>query len=153
MSITLSIFSSPSSFLNMPSIWLEPLILFASAGYKTSDNKVDFPEPETPVMQVKMPSGISTLIFFKLCSLTPFNFKNVPFPLRRFLGIVMLIAPDRYCPVRLSLTFIICSGVPWATTFPPWTPAPGPKSTMWSAVRSVCSSCSTTIKVLPRLRR
>ena len=31
-----------------------------------------------------------------------------------------------------------------ATTSPPWTPAPGPMSTTWSAVRIASSSCSTT---------
>jgi hypothetical protein len=33
--------------------------------------KVDFPEPETPVTQVKTPNGISTLIFFKLLADAP----------------------------------------------------------------------------------
>ena len=36
---------------------------------------------------------------------------------------------------------------------PPCTPAPGPKSTTWSAWRIASSSCSTTITVLPRSRR
>jgi hypothetical protein len=44
-------------------------------------------------------------------------------------------------------------GVPWATTSPPCTPAPGPMSTTWSAARIASSSCSTTITVLPRSRR
>ena len=44
------------------------------------------------------------------------------------------------------------STVPWATTSPPWIPAPGPRSTTWSAVRMVSSSCSTTTTVFPRSR-
>ncbi len=30
---------------------------------------------------------------------------------------------------------MISSGVPWATIWPPWMPAPGPMSTTWSAVQ------------------
>ena len=41
---------------------------------------------------------------------------------------------------------------PAATIWPPCSPAPGPRSTMWSAARIVPSSCSTTITVLPRSR-
>ena len=47
---------------------------------------------------------------------------------------------------------IISSIVPWATTSPPCIPARGPISTIWSAALMVSSSCSTTIKVLPRSR-
>ena len=36
---------------------------------------------------------------------------------------------------------------------PPWTPAPGPRSTTWSAARMASSSCSTTMTVLPMSRR
>jgi len=49
--------------------------------------------------------------------------------------------------------FRTCFSVPCATTSPPCTPAPGPRSTTWSAVRIASSSCSTTITVLPRSRR
>ena len=48
---------------------------------------------------------------------------------------------------------MISAGVPSATISPPWTPAPGPMSTTWSAARIASSSCSTTITVLPRSRR
>ena len=44
---------------------------------------------------------------------------------------------------------ITSSTGPAATTCPPRTPGPGPKSTMWSAARIVSSSCSTTTTVLP----
>jgi len=48
---------------------------------------------------------------------------------------------------------LMSAGLPWATISPPCTPAPGPMSTMWSAVAIASSSCSTTITVLPRSRR
>ena len=41
---------------------------------------------------------------------------------------------------------------PVQMTFPPWTPAPGPISTIKSAARIVSSSCSTTITVFPLSR-
>src|ERR687885_328273 len=62
----------------------------------------------------------------------------------------MTRAPARNCPVADPSTAITSSGVPSATTWPPCSPAPGPRSTMWSAARIVPSSCSTTITVLPR---
>ena len=40
---------------------------------------------------------------------------------------------------------------PLCTMWPPCSPAPGPMSTIQSAVRMVSSSCSTTISVLPSL--
>jgi hypothetical protein len=41
---------------------------------------------------------------------------------------------------------------PEYTTSPPFSPAPGPMSTIQSAVRMVASSCSTTMRVFPRSR-
>lgn len=42
----------------------------------------------------------------------------------------MVLAPERYWPVRDRGSAMISSTVPAATTSPPWTPAPGPMSTM-----------------------
>ena len=42
--------------------------------------------------------------------------------------------------------------MPEWTTCPPCSPAPGPMSTTQSAVAMVSSSCSTTMRVLPRSR-
>ena len=42
--------------------------------------------------------------------------------------------------------------MPEWTTWPPCSPAPGPMSTAQSATRMVSSSCSTTMRVLPRSR-
>jgi hypothetical protein len=35
---------------------------------RISKASVDLPEPETPVITVKRPRGISTSMFFRLCS-------------------------------------------------------------------------------------
>ena len=71
---------------------------------------------------------------------------------RRLVGVSIVAAPDRYWPVSDSPTSWTSAAVPWATIRPPCSPAPGPRSTRWSAARIVCSSCSTTITVLPRSR-
>ena len=46
----------------------------------------------------------------------------------------------------------ISSIVPAVSNSPPRTPGPGPKSTIVSAASMVSSSCSTTMRVLPRSR-
>ena len=40
---------------------------------------MDFPLPETPVTQVKLPVGILRLTLFKLFPLAPFISTNLPF--------------------------------------------------------------------------
>src|SRR5437667_2016345 len=37
----------------------------------TSNAKLDFPEPESPVTRASVPRGISTLMFFRLCCRAP----------------------------------------------------------------------------------
>ena len=72
---------------------------------------------------------------------------------RRSRGTGIARLPDRYWPVSdAGSRARPASGVPSATTWPPCSPAPGPRSTRWSAARIVPSSCSTTITVLPRSR-
>ena len=87
------------------------------------------PPPDTPVMQVNTPSGISAVTSFRLLARAPTTFSVLPLGLRRFLGIGIWRTPVRYCPVMLSALAMIASGVPWATMCPPWMPAPGPMST------------------------
>ena len=55
----------------------------------------------------------------------------------------------RQRPVTDSGAAMMSATVPWATTVPPRTPAPGPMSMTCSARRMVSSSCSTTTSVLP----
>ena len=88
-----------------------------------------FPEPETPVMQVITPNGISTSIFFKLFSLAPLIVRK-PVGFLRSFGTGIWILPLRYAPVTESGFCMISSAVPHATTCPPCEPAPGPISTM-----------------------
>ncbi len=107
--------------------------------------KVDLPPPETPVTAVNRPSGMSTVMFLRLLARAPLTVSRRPrVGLRRSLGAAICLKPVRYCPVRLFGLAITSSGVPSATTSPPCTPAPGPMSTTWSAVRIASSSCSTT---------
>ena len=115
---------------------------------------VDFPEPDTPVTQVNKPTGISKFTFFKLLPDAPLSFSHFFLSSAvRFLGISILSAPDKNFPVMEFGFSIISSAFPCAITCPPCTPAPGPISIIWSAARIASSSCSTTITVLPRLRR
>ena len=119
---------------------------------------VDLPEPLTPVTTVITFNGILTLIFFKLCSAQPINSMAL-FHLRRFVGTGICFSPQIYFAViDLLITsesepiFIIFSMSPSKTTSPPLTPAYGPMSMIWSALRIISSSCSTTMTVLPMSR-
>ena len=90
--------------------------------------RVDFPEPDTPVTTVKVPSGNFTDRFFRLCSDAPVISKTLPLPARLSAGIGIYFLWLRYCPVIDSLQAIILFTSPSATTFPPADPAPGPIS-------------------------
>ena len=92
--------------------------------------KVDFPEPETPVKTVILPSGISISRFFKLFLWAFFTCKNSPLPSRNLSGIGINLSPDKYFPVKESLVLIMSSILPFATILPPLTPAFGPISTI-----------------------
>ena len=111
-----------------------------------------FPEPETPVTHINWPSGNFTLIFFRLCSVHLIASKYLPVNFLLCFGTSICFLPDKYCPVIDSGTFSISSAVPWAITYPPWTPAPGPISITWSAAYIVSVSCSTTITEFPKSR-
>src|SRR5204862_1664291 len=55
----------------------------------------------------------------------------------------------RYWPVTDAATRATLSGVPWATTRPPASPAPGPKSMIQSARFTTSRWCSITSTVCP----
>ena len=57
--------------------------------------KLDLPEPETPVMQVKVPSGIAAVTFCRLLARAPWTVSLRPLPLRRFFGISIWRVPLR----------------------------------------------------------
>ena len=144
-------FDRPLIFSNLPGFtrFILPR-LCCTAFMNTSLTSVDFPEPETPVTRMSFPSGNLTLICFRLFSEAPITSTFFPVPLRLVSGTLMTFLPDRYCPVMEFSDFMISSGVPSATSSPPWMPAPGPMSTIQSALSIVSSSCSTTISELPR---
>ena len=87
---SLSILSKPKIFLNFPGFSFELYNLEATALQSISLIKLLFPLPDTPVTQVKVPSGISTSIFFKLCSSAPLIFRNFLLPFLLFFGISIL---------------------------------------------------------------
>ena len=111
----------------------------------------DLPEPDTPVMTVNTPIGISTSMFFKLLTdalwIVSIFFLSMG---RLLMGTGMNFLPDRYWPVMDSGVLMMSSMLPCATTSPPNVPAPGPMSIRWSAALIVSSSCSTTTIELPR---
>ena len=54
-----------------PGLVCFPFTTFSSLFCKTSTTNDDFPEPETPVTTVKIPSGKLTSSFFKLYAVAP----------------------------------------------------------------------------------
>ena len=126
--------------------------LWASDRSTMSFTRVDFPEPDTPVTATSEPSGKSTSTSSRLCSRAP-STRSTPLPGRRTAGTGIFRVPDRYCPVSEAVLATRPSTGPEWTIWPPCSPAPGPTSTTWSAIRMVSSSCSTTMTVLPRSRR
>ena len=149
----LSIFSRPSIALWGKGRSLAPCSLEARALYKISLIKVDLPLPLTPVTTVNTPKGIATSIFFKLLPVAPRISSRRPSGSRRCLGTGIYFLPLRYWPVIEAGTPAISAAVPWATTSPPCSPAPGPMSRISSAAYMVSSSCSTTSRLLPKSRR
>ena len=74
------------------------------AWYNVCNINVDFPLPETPVMQVKLPVGILRFTLFKLFPVAPLISTNLPFLARRlFFGISIIFLFERYWPVILFL--------------------------------------------------
>ena len=155
MSTTLSRYSIPSTASKAAVCGLvAPFKALAAMGYKVLLIRVDLPEPETPVTQVIRPIGMVKLTFCRLLPLAPrMRSCLAGFCGRRRVGTAIPSLPDRYWPVMEASLLRISSRLPWAITWPPWTPAPGPISTIWSAARIASSSCSTTITVLPISRR
>src|ERR1035437_20 len=101
------------------------------------------PEPATPVTTTSTPSGISTSTSRRLCAVAP-RISSAPVGVRT----VSLSAArsSRWRPVRVPLDRSP-SAVPSKQTVPPAAPAPGPRSTTWSAIAIVSGLCSTTSTV------
>ncbi len=107
------------------------------------------PEPATPVTTTSTPSGTSTSTSRRLCVVAP-RIGSVPVGSRT----VSLTAArsSRWRPVMVPLARSP-STVPSKQRVPPPVPAPGPRSTTWSAIAITSGLCSTTSTVLPLSRR
>ena len=128
MSMTLSRCSSPRIVSQGAGVWRAPLRRRDAVLNSVSMVRVDLPPPETPLTQTNLPSGKSAVTSFRLLPVALTTVTFLPLPLRRVSGTGMPRVPDRYWPVRLFGSAAIWSGVPWLTTVPPCTPAPGPMS-------------------------
>ena len=97
-------------------------------GYNVSLINVDFPLPETPVTAIVRPKGNSTLIFFKLFPLQPFNVSFFS-DFLLFLGTSIESSWFKNLAVIVE-DFNIFSKVPSKIMLPPFFPAFGPISIM-----------------------
>ena len=151
MAISLSRCSRPSMLSWSPGLPSPPFRSRRRASTRMSLTSELLPEPDTPVTQTNTPSGISTSMFLQV--VVPWRRgPPVPLPLAGAAGggdLDLPACPTDTGPVTLSGCGDDRASGPAATTRPPRTPGPGPKSTMWSAARIVSSSCSTTTTVLP----
>ena len=68
----------------------------ASVFFRILLTKVDFPEPETPVTAMNLPSGKRAVTSFKLFSAAPVNSIKRPLPTRRSVGTGIARFPERY---------------------------------------------------------
>ena len=142
--------SKPWIFLKGFEIKFDLLRLLLMAGNNVWLIKVDFPDPETPVIQTRFPKGIFKSTFFKLFPVQPEISINSFELIEWLFSISIFLFPEIYSPVNdLSSLTNLLKG-PEKQTAPPWTPAPGPISIMWSAASIVSWSCSTTTTVFPR---
>ena len=85
--------------------------------------KLVLPEPETPVTQVNVPTGIWTVMSFKLCSFAPLITRNLPVPLRRSAETGVFIPAREILAGKRARTIVISARLPCATISPPVTPA------------------------------
>ena len=119
ISITLSRYSMPSIPSCLPARVFAPFNSFASLLYIISFTSELLPEPDTPVIQVNVPSGIFTSMPFRLFSRAPFISRKLPFPVRRFSGSSIFFTPDKYWPVIESAQLIIVLASPSQIILPP----------------------------------
>ena len=106
------------------------------------------PDPATPVTTTSTPSGMSTSTSCRLLVLAP-RTSSTPDGVRT--DGFREARSSRCRPVSVPLARSP-STVPSNTTSPPAVPAPGPRSTTWSAIAIASGLCSTTSTVLPLSR-
>ena len=121
-----------------------PLPTSSSSAWLT---RLDLPEPEIPVTDVKQPNGKSTFKSLRLLRVTPSNF-NQPLGSRRN-GFDTRFSANKYSRVCDASICAKPAGGPLYNTCPPCSPAAGPTSISQSARRMVSRSCSTTNNELP----
>ncbi len=115
---------------------------FVRLATSTSSTRVLFPDPETPVITVRRCKGMGTSMFCRLRRLAPCTIRNLSGAEQRASSGSRRLRRLKYSPVAVA-AFQSSSGVPWKTTSPPCQPAPGPRSTAWSALTAARRSCST----------
>lgn len=123
----------------------------ASPCARTSNTRVDLPEPDGPVTVTRHPAGMSASRWSRLNRVA----LRISIGAHRGVHGAALGASGRARkrPVAESGAAARSASDPSATTRPPQAPAPGPRSTRWSAARMTSRSCSMTSTVLPRSRR
>ena len=152
--MTLSRCSSPSILSHLISLLSFALLSIKELiGSRVWLIKDDFPDPDTPVIHVKIPIGISAEIFWRLFSEELIILITLSFGATLFVGTLIPFSPVKYLAVIEFLLLSIALRSPSAQISPPCFPAPGPISIIWSAHLIASSSCSTTITVFPRLLR
>ena len=136
--------STPRISSCAPGIVLARCSRRANALYSTSSISELLPPPLTPVTAVSTPKGIRAVTFCRLFWRAPtISSQSIGTPVkrcqdwpsganstRRLVGTGMAFLPPRYGPVTEPRRLAIWPGVPAATIWPPFLPAPGPKSQM-----------------------
>src|SRR5207247_6170951 len=102
----------PVSMTPVPETGSAPCRVAFMDSNKHSWTNVDLPDPETPVMHVIKPSGISTSIFFRLCLAAFLSLIVLGPGNRRFFGLETFSSPLRYLPVSEAVHFVTPSSLP-----------------------------------------
>ena len=127
-----------------------------SPATRLSSTSVVFPEPDTPVTQVRRPFGMRAS---SGCTVWMVSVSSVMAPSsKRCSGATgvrtrTFAVPAKNGPMRLAGFASTAATDPWAITCPPSAPEPGPISMRWFAWRSTATSWSTITTELPSDRR
>ena len=119
-----------------------------------SKARVDLPEPDTPVTTVNRPRGISTSMFFRLCSRALWMRIDVPryWPRgsRTAGGVLNASSYSRSALPVCDVAWVMTSaGGPSHTSSPPASPPSGPRSMIQSEARITSRLCSMTTSEWP----
>ena len=98
----------PLILLCFAGLFLDELSIELTDLNMVSITRVDFPPPETPVTQVKVPKGKEVVMFFKFPEASTTSSNN-PIPFLLFLGISIFYSPDKYFPVIDIFDLLISS--------------------------------------------